>query len=61
MENYKEVKMKVCDRCKKQLDTNKSSCLNGESFELCSGCAEYIANHIRNYKPQKTGLRKIFG
>ena len=45
--------MKVCDRCKKALDTNKKSELAGESFELCTACAEYIANHIRTFKGNK--------
>lgn len=54
--------MKVCDRCKKELDTKKSSCLNGKTFELCSSCADYIANHIENYKgKQKSGIGKLFG
>ena len=54
-------KIKVCDRCKKQLDTNKESTLNGERFELCSSCAEYLANHIRNFKPNKNIMGNLFG
>lgn len=44
--------MKVCDRCKKEIDTNKSSELNGQTFELCTNCADYIANHIKTFKPK---------
>lgn len=44
--------MKVCDRCKRQLDTTKETNLAGKKFELCLGCAEYIATHIENYKPK---------
>ena len=46
--------MKFCDRCKKQLDTNEKSSLAGKSFELCSACAKYIADHIKNYKSRKS-------
>jgi len=56
--------MKVCDRCKKELDTNKESNLAGQKFELCLNCAEYIANHIKTYKGKKGGvaesLSKLF-
>jgi hypothetical protein len=52
--------MKVCDRCKNQLDTNRESILNGNKVELCSSCSEYILNHIKNYNPKKTGLGKLF-
>ena len=48
--------MKVCDRCKKELDTKQESKLNGEEFELCSACAEHIVNHIRTFKGKKKGL-----
>jgi len=54
-----EVKMKVCDRCKKELDTNKESKLDGEDFELCSACAEHIVKHIRTFKGNK-GLGSLF-
>jgi len=47
--------MKVCDRCRKELDTKKESKLNGEVFELCSNCANYIINHIKTYKPKQQG------
>lgn len=45
--------MKVCDRCKKDLDTEEESYLAGEQFELCSECAAYIAKHIKEYKNKK--------
>jgi len=48
--------MKVCDRCKKELDTNKETIIVGKSFELCVACGDYISNHIENYKPKKKGL-----
>lgn len=51
---------KVCDRCRRELDTNKESNLAGQSFELCTSCADHIANHIKNHKP-KSGLGSIFG
>ena len=53
--------MKVCDRCKKELDTNKESYLAGEKFELCLACAEYISNHIKKYNPKKNILGGLFG
>ena len=51
--------MKVCDRCKKELDTKKETYLAGEQFELCLTCAEHIAKHIRTYK--KGAMEKLFG
>lgn len=51
--------MKVCDRCKKELDTNKETFLAGEKFELCLACAEHISNHIRKFKSSK-GLSALF-
>ena len=51
--------MKVCDRCKRELDTNKESSLAGERFELCLSCAEHIANHIKTYK-KPTGIAGLF-
>ena len=53
--------MKVCDRCRKQMDTNDISNLAGDKFELCIRCAEYISNHIRNYKPGKGFVDKMSG
>ena len=53
--------MQVCDRCKKNLDTNKQSDLNGEKFDLCSACADHIVNHIRRFKPKGNALNKLFG
>ena len=50
----------VCDRCKREMDTNKNSNLAGEEFELCTSCAEYIANHIRRYRP-KGFMQNLFG
>jgi len=55
--------MRVCDRCKKSLDTNKRSSLAGEVFDLCLACARYIANHIKTYNPKGgilTGLARAF-
>jgi len=51
--------MKVCDRCKKELDTEKETKLAGRKFELCLTCAEYIINHIETYKKPK-GLGGLF-
>lgn len=51
--------VRVCDRCKKELDTNKESSLAGEKFELCLSCSEYISNHIKRYK-QKGALSSLF-
>ena len=51
--------MKVCDRCKKELDTEKESKLAGEVFELCNACAEHIAKHIKTFKGNK-GLGGLF-
>ncbi len=45
--------MKICDRCKEKLDTEKKSSLAGKHFELCTACANYIATHIQNYKNRK--------
>lgn len=53
-------KMKVCDRCKKELDTDKKSNLAGTSIELCKNCAGYILNHIKNYKEKQGGLGSLF-
>jgi len=44
--------MRVCDRCRQDLDTNKGSKLNGVVVELCSTCADHILNHIKNYRPK---------
>ena len=54
--------MKICDRCKKELDTKRKSLLAGESFELCTDCAEHIADHIINYKNKNTNnlLYRLF-
>lgn len=52
--------MKICDRCRKQMDTSRESSLNGEKFELCSSCAEYISNHIKNFKVNKGLLGNLF-
>ena len=52
--------MKVCDRCKKKLDTDKPTILAGRRFELCLACAEYIANHIENYRPKGNKFFKGF-
>jgi len=51
--------MKVCDRCKRELDTDKESKLAGEKFELCLACAEYISRHIKTFKVNK-GLGGLF-
>lgn len=48
--------MKVCDRCKRELDTNKPTTLAGINFELCLDCANHIADHIRNYSPKKISI-----
>ena len=53
--------MKVCDRCKKELNTNKESSLAGEQFELCIACAEHISNHIKNFKGKKGLVENLFG
>ena len=53
--------MKVCDRCKKELDTEKESTLAGERFELCLSCAEHISNHIRKFDTKKGGISNLFG
>ena len=50
--------MRVCDRCKKELDTQKETKLAGEEFELCLSCAEVLAKHIRTYKKGK--LSQLF-
>ena len=52
---------RVCDRCKKGLDTEKETILGGKKFELCLDCVEYISNHIENYKGKnKGGLSNLF-
>lgn len=48
--------MKVCDRCKKKLDSEKGSSLEGEHFDLCSACAKHISDHIKNYKSKPKGM-----
>jgi len=53
--------MRVCDRCKKELGSNvKESKLAGKEVELCLDCAEYILNHIQNYKTKKAGIGNLF-
>jgi len=53
--------MKVCDRCKGKLDTDKVSSIDGEKFELCKSCSKYISEHIKNYKKKsETGFGNIF-
>ena len=52
--------MKVCDRCKKPLNTNKETYLCGEHFELCQECAQHIKEHIKNYNPKKKNLLSGF-
>ena len=53
--------MKVCDRCKQKLDSEKGSSLEGEHFDLCSTCAKYISDHIKNYKSKpKSILSQLF-
>lgn len=46
--------MKVCDRCKKELDTDKETQLAGRKFELCLTCADYLSRHIETFKPKKS-------
>lgn len=53
--------MRCCDRCKKEMDINKDSFLNGEKFELCSSCAEFISNHIKKFKLNKGLIGNLFG
>jgi len=48
--------MRVYDRCKKELDTNKESKINGKNYELCSSCAEYISRHIETFNPKKKNI-----
>ena len=48
--------MRTCDRCRKELDTDKESSLAGEKFELCLSCADYISNHIKRYDPKKNSF-----
>lgn len=48
--------MKVCDRCKEKLDSEKGSSLEGEHFDLCSACAKHISDHIKNYKTKQGGM-----
>ena len=48
--------MRTCDRCRKELDTDKESSLAGEKFELCLSCAEHISNHIKRYDPKKNSI-----
>ena len=51
--------VRVCDRCKKKLDTEKETILAGKKFELCLDCCEHISNHIENYKGKKSN--NLFG
>jgi len=54
--------MKVCDRCKQKLDSEKGSSLEGEHFDLCSACAKHISDHIKNYKSKpKSMLSGLLG
>jgi hypothetical protein len=48
--------MKVCDRCRKEIDSSEESKLIGKQVELCTSCGEFILNHIKNYKPAKRGF-----
>ena len=61
MDTEKRKKMKVCDRCKKELDTAEETSLAGEKFELCNACAGYISNHIKTFKAPKGAMASLFG
>jgi len=52
--------MRVCDRCRKDMDNESTNTIGSYDIELCNSCTEHILNNIQHYKP-KGFFARIFG